>query len=307
MEAYKLGDYVKLERSFNKIVICGMGGSAIAGMLLQNYLDIKIPVFVINDYSLPQYVDKEALIFISSYSGNTEEAISCYREARRRESQMVVMTSGGKLLQMAQGDKLQAVLIPKRLQPRNALAYGFFPILRIVENVRLIPGQSKHVQEAVKTLQSKGWDTMAKQLADKLYEKVPFIYASTRFSAVAYRWRTQVNENAKALAGHHVLPEMNHNEINGFEHQNAPLHLVFISSDQDHRRVQKRVKITKQLLRDDVEITEIGVKGKSFLTELFTAVYIGDLASYYLAIKYGTDPSPVEIIEKLKKELGPFL
>ncbi len=307
MEAYRLGDYVKLERPFNKIVICGMGGSAIAGMLLHDYLDISIPVIVVNDYSLPKHVDKDALVVASSYSGNTEETISCYREARKRQAQIIVLTSNGRLLQMAQGDKVQVVLIPKRLQPRNALAYGFFSILRVVENAQLIRGQEVEVQETVKALQKKGWDRMAQELAEKMHGKVPLIYASNRFSAVAYRWRTQVNENAKAMAGHHVLPELDHNEINGFEHQNAPLHCIFLSSDTNHRRVQKRVKVTKALLRDDVEVTEIGIKGKTFLTELFTALYIGDLASYYLALKYGTDPSPVPIIENLKKEMGPFL
>jgi glucose/mannose-6-phosphate isomerase len=314
-ESYGSEVRIKLKGAPDNILICGMGGSGIAGQILRSYAEnsgLKIPIFTINDYAFPSYVTKNSLFIISSYSGNTEETISCYKEASRKGHNIIVITSGGKLMEYATRDKNALIALPKGLQPRNALAYLFFPILKIMENNGLIENQSSFVKNLIDSLHknAKKFNEEAEALAGQLDERIPVIYSSTVFSAVAYRWKTQFNENAKTIATYHVFPELDHNELNGFKNCPWPLHVIILKDERDHRRVQKRMNITKNLIKEvnpEVKFTEITIRGDDLLTRLFSAVLLGDLTSFYLAMKYATDPTPVDIIEKLKKEMGPFV
>ncbi|GIU69647.1 MAG: hypothetical protein KatS3mg002_0883 [Candidatus Woesearchaeota archaeon] len=150
----------------------------------------------------------------------------------------------------------------------------------------------------------------SEKIANQLLGKIPIIYSSSRFYPVAYRWKTQFNENSKTSSYCNVFPELDHNEINGFKNSEFPLHLIFIRDEEDHKRVQKRMSITKNLIKSEnpkITFTELSLKGNNLLTRMFSCIYLGDLTSFYLAMKYSTDPTPVEIIEKLKKELGHYL
>ena len=308
-DAYRLGNYIKVEKPFERIAVVGMGGSAIGGTLLKNYIEseLDMPFYVFRNYNLPKFVDNKTLVFAVSYSGNTEETLGAYREARKRGCPLVAMASGGKLMNMAEGDRIPFVPIPKGMQPRSAYIYSFFPMLATLENHRLVKGQAKLVSGVINQLKKPGFEKVAKNLAEKLYEKTPIIYASTKFAAVAYRWRTQINENCKILAIHHIFPEQNHNELSGFENPQGLFHLIMLESALDHRRVQKKMKICEKIFRKTVETTVLNLKGENYLSQMFTAIYIGDLMSYYLALRYRVDPSPVKYVEELKKEMGPFI
>jgi glucose/mannose-6-phosphate isomerase len=318
-EAYSLGRTIQLKGSPTQIFVCGMGGSSISGQLLEAYfrmLKIKIPVFTIQDYSLPEFADKNSLIFIVSYSGNTEESISCYREALKRNLNIIIITTGGKLEEYSRINRLPCVLIPKGYQPRNAVAYLFFPMLKILENAGVVANNSEDIKNLIDSLKKNqsSFDRIGYDISLKLFGKLPVIYASPNFYPVAYRWKCEINENTKIPAFCHKFPELNHNELNGyvnFNKINIPIHIIILQDQDDHRRTIKRMEITRKLIKemtnDGIKFTEITIKGDSILTKMFTTIYIGDLVSYYLAINYATDPSPVDVIEKFKKEMGPYI
>lgn len=297
----------------SSIIICGMGGSGIAGQIIAAYAkDAKIRISCVNDYDIPASADKNTLFIISSYSGNTEETLSCYKQATKISENVIVITSGGKLLESAQKQNHPCIQLPKGLAPRNAIAFLFFPILRILEKVAVVENQDRYVKDLISTLtkNSSALDRQARELAAAIDGRIPIVYSSSGFAPIAYRWKTQFNENAKTLAAYHVFPELDHNEINGFYNTKWPLHIIMLKDESDHRRVHKRMAITKSLIKQanpDIKFTEISIKGDDLLTRMFTTIYLGDLTSFYLAMKYATDPAPVEIIERLKKEMGPFI
>ena len=181
-----------------KIVIAGMGGSSIAGAVLASYMHKSpIPVFVSREYALPEHVDRNTLVFAISYSGNTEETLSSVRTAFRKGAQPVAVTSGGKLLRKFREHKLPLITLPSGLQPRASLAYQFIPILRLLGKMNLISDPSRDIRKTIDALRKASYAARAKSLAGKLIGKVPIIYASERMGSVAYRWKTQFNENAK--------------------------------------------------------------------------------------------------------------
>lgn len=313
--AYGIEVNIKLKGHPENIIICGMGGSGIAGELLSAYLadqGLKIPIHNVHDYSLPVYTSKNSLIIISSYSGNTEETVSLYRQALKKGHNIIIITTGGKLLEYAKDNNIPHVIIPKGLQPRNAVAYLFFPILKILEINKLIEDQSSYIKNLLNTLNKNAgnYDKQAVSLADELYGRIPIVYSSSLYYSVAYRWKCEFNENAKIISYSNVFPELDHNEINGFKNSKWPLHIIILKDEYDNKRIIKRMQITKNLIKQenpDIKFTEITIKGDDLLTRMLSAIYLGDLISYYLALKYSTDPTPVEIIEKLKKELGPYI
>ncbi len=303
-EAVKLAKDVKITEPIKNIMVAGMGGSAVSGDILKAYLKDKINVEVNKNYFLPELAGKETLLFILSYSGNTEETISAFRRAQRKNMNMVIITSGGKLEELSKISKTPCIIIPRGFQPRAAIAYLFFPMLAVLYNSHLIDNPVEDVKKTIKALKNPQFKERAQDLAEKLVEKIPLIYASERMGVVAYRWKTQFNENAKIHAFFHVFPELDHNELVGYGNIKAGYHVIIIKDDDDYVKVKKRMDITKRLISEaGINVTEMVIKGDCFLTKLFSAVYLGDLTSYYLALKYGTDPTPVDIIEELKKEL----
>jgi glucose/mannose-6-phosphate isomerase len=318
-ESYGMDIKISLNVKPTNIFICGMGGSSIAGQLIETFLkaeDIGIPVYAVEDYSLPRYTDKNSLVIISSYSGNTEETISCYREALRRSLNMIIITSGGKLSEHAAANRIPIINIPKGLQPRNAIAYLFFPIIRILENAGIIGPQDGNVKSLISSLQKNGrsYQESAEGISEKLHGRLPIIYSSEKLYSVAYRWKCEFNENSKIPSFCHRFPELDHNEIVGYVNHaklSIPMHVIILRDDHDHRRVLKRMDITKKLIKeatkDGVTFTDIHITGDNILSRIFMTIYLGDLVSYYLALRYGTDPTPVELVEKLKKDMGPFI
>lgn len=287
---------------FDKIVVAGMGGSAVGGDLLKSYMrNSRIPVFVVRDYKVPEFVDEKTLFFAVSYSGNTEETISAYSNAVKKKAQIVAITSGGQLAAMAK----KVIKIPSGLQPRAALGYLFFPVLGVLVNSGIVEVKSSEITEMIDILsKTEDFKVVGERIAKKIQNKTPIVYASELFSAVAYRWKTQFNENSKVAAFHHVFSEMNHNEIAGYQNTNkSDFIAIFIRDKDDNERIKKRMDITKEIISTRVDVEEIFTKGESLLSKIFSGIYYGDFASYYLAVANKIDPTPVTVIENLKKKL----
>jgi len=288
------------------VIVSGMGGSALPGDILKCYLrhELKIPLIVSKDYFLPKFAGKNSLVFVASYSGNTEETISSLKEAARKNCKVVCIASGGKIEEHAKVHNLPFIKIPEGLQPRAAIGYMFFAMLKIIQNCKLIESKEKDVERAEKALRKDIYDELAKKLSAKLVDKIPLIYASDDLGCVAEKWKISFNENSKIHAFYNIVPEMNHNELVGYTNVKGNFHVIIIKDDEDFRRIHDRFKVMKEVIKEhDVPVTEIEIKGDCYLTKIFSAIYIGDWTSYHLALLYGTDPTPVDIVEKFKKKI----
>ncbi len=297
-EAYKLRRKIKVKGSFKNAVVCGMGGSGIAGHLIKSF-EKKIPIYVHNDYGIPGVVDNNTLVIIISYSGNTEETLSSYKEAKKKKAKIISITSGGTL---AEKDK-NAIIVPPGLPPRAAMGYLFIPALVAMAKANIISDQDAAIRESVKGLVSKACSREGFMLAKKMDKKIPVFYGSEDMRGVAYRMKCQINENAKQPAFYNVFPEMNHNEINGFKKQGKKIVPVFIMNNKDNIAIKKRMDVTKRLIKEQTNVAELQAKGKSHLAKMLRTIYVGDFASYYLSLMNKQDPAPVPLISKLKERL----
>jgi glucose/mannose-6-phosphate isomerase len=321
-EAVEIGARANLGRlpsRFSSIVMTGMGGSAIGGDLLRSYLleELEVPFLVSRSYRLPRFVNRSSLVIISSYSGDTEETLSAYRDARKRGARILCLTTGGEVEKMARRNGHPCIKVVPGLQPRAALGYSFFPLLVVFSRLCLIRPRQNDVEETVKCLRSssrilsnpQNARNKALALARAMRGKIPIIYsASDRFGAVNVRWRGQMSENAKQLAFGNVLPEMNHNEIAGWNVNRKLLKrmmVIFLRDREVHHRVCLREEATMKILRSRAAgVMEVWSEGSSLLTRIFSLVYLGDWVSYYLAILNKQNPTPVKAIEHLKGELS---
>lgn len=322
-EALAIGRGVKVPAGYSSvsnIVITGLGGSAIGGDFLRLFATdkLEIPVIVNRDYKLPRFVNNQTLLFAVSYSGNTEETLSAYSQARQQGARIVVLTNGGKLRELAEKDGVPAIVVPAGISPRAATGYLLIPALAVLETLGLLNELSPEITEAVAVLRNLREQlkpdlpedrNQAKQLARRVYSKIPVIWAASGNTEVtATRWKGQINENGKAPAYWNVFPELNHNEIVGFEEPVEllkNLEVIILRDKDDHPRVQKRMEITKEIIKDVVSgLTEVWSTGESRLARMFSLTYVGDYVSVYLAALYGIDPTPVQNIDYLKNKLA---
>ncbi len=322
-EAWTIGESLKVDKNLarqaNHIVFTGLGGSAIGADLIKGYVqnEIRCPILVNRSYVLPRFVTSQTLLVVSSYSGNTEETISAYLEGKEREARIVAISSGGEVEKLAQRYGDPHIKIPSGFPPRVALGYSVIPLLLLLDRLGLIHFQKSDFDETVALLKSSRGKIKpnaegrneAKELATLFYNRYPLFYsAADHFEVVALRWRGQMEENAKALATHHVLPEMNHNEIVGWCHPQEMLKnfvAVFLRDREEHPRVQIRMKITQDLIeKQGAKVVQVWSEGQSLLARIFSLIYKGDFASFYLAILYGVDPTAVKVIDYLKGELA---
>ncbi|MBL7155696.1 MAG: bifunctional phosphoglucose/phosphomannose isomerase [Candidatus Omnitrophica bacterium] len=322
-DALYIGKNTKIAPSYKKsyanIVFTGLGGSAIGADVVKGYLENELerPVVVNRNYTLPHFTGRDSLVFAISYSGNTEETLSAYNEAKKKNANVVVITSGGKLKDLALKNKDVISVIPKGYPPRCALGYSFIPALATLSKLGLIKSKEGEIKKAIrflgalrdKTLTAgvKKSANLAKEIARKIYKKFPTIYASARMESAATRWRDQFAENAKTLSSMHVFPEMNHNEIVGWVNPRGLLKdfvAIILKDKDDHPRIQKRMEITKTIIRKEkFSVLEVKSQGNSFLERMLSLIYIGDFTSFYLAILNRINPTPVDRITYLKKRL----
>ncbi|MFH1646681.1 MAG: bifunctional phosphoglucose/phosphomannose isomerase [Chloroflexota bacterium] len=303
----------------NKVVVLGMGGSAIGGDLVRSLAqaEARIPVIVHRDYGLPAFVDAKTLVIASSYSGNTEETLSAFEPALKTGARILAMTTGGKLMDMAGAKKIPVFKIDYKAQPRAALGYSFIPTLAVLQKLGFLSDKAADVDEAVEVLEKMSArldersplaSNPAKQLAQRLYGCLPVVYGAGIAAEAAHRWKTQINENAKAWAFYEVFPELNHNAAVGYPLPKAiaqKVRVVLLRSPSFNDRVKLRYEVTCELLkRAGVAYEFVDSEGKSPLAQMLSLVFHGDLTSYYLAILNGVDPSPVEVISYLKDKLA---
>jgi glucose/mannose-6-phosphate isomerase len=312
-DAYQIPDTLKFDfktEEIDEVVFAGMGGSAIAGIVMRDYfndIDSNFKITVANDYHLPRHISKKALIICVSYSGNTEETLSMFKDAQRKKIKIMSICSNGKLEEISNNYRVPLVKIPKRIHPRQAFPYLFFTAIKILEKIGKIETHEAIIKSLVKAISSKNFEKVAIELAKKLYKKRIFIYTSNRLEGIAYRWKTQFNENSKVPASYHFFPEVCHNELCQYMADMKDSHVVIFKTNEEERRMQKRIEITKKLMSKTCEVTELDITGTNMLTKIYTAIIIGDLTSYYLAIRYRRDPSDDSIIGELKKDLGPWI
>jgi glucose/mannose-6-phosphate isomerase len=307
-EAATLAKDISIQLPIENVVLTGMGGSGLPGELLASYADLPLPLIINKNYDLPKIVKSRSLIFVVSYSGNTEETIAAFKAARRKNARLIAIASGGKLEELAKKERVPFIKVPAGIQPRAALPYLFFPVLSILNNAKLLPFPSDEVKETIAAVKSPHYKERARALAEKLVDKIPLIYSSEKLKAVAYKWKINFNENSKTHAFYNVFPELNHNELVGYTKLAGNYHVIMLEDEFDNRRVKERMKITKQLIADKgVDTTLISISGNSLLSRMFSAIHLGDLTSYYLAELRGIDPEPVAMVENLKKKLGKFV
>lgn len=308
---------IDLDIPIDSIVFAGMGGSAISGDLVIACTEdnLELPMVVSRDYDLPAFVSDTTLVYILSYSGNTEESLSAYEKARERNASMVCVTSGGKIDALARRDNVPVFKIPGGQPPRTALAYLMLPILISLSRLGLIEEMTVDLDEAYELLLrlSRAYhpekrNNLALEVASKLAHKIPIIYSATQtMKTVSMRWKCQFNENAKIHSFFNVFPEMNHNEIVGYDQlpeifQN--FQVIYLQDIDDNCRIENRMDVTEEILkRQYMSVLRFHTEGRSKLARLFSLIYLGDMVSYYLAIQNGVDPTPIENINILKQEL----
>ena len=301
-----------------QVVIVGMGGSAIGGDLVRTYARDRspAPISVVRDYQLPHAVGEGTLVIASSYSGGTEETLAAYDEATARGAAVYVVTSGGELRDLAGQNELPHVVIPGGMQPRAALGYSLGAVLRIADKLGLCSVPEAEFSEALDVMHARVAALSdpnandALELARKLHGKIPVVYTGPGLmEAVGVRWRNQIQENAKQLAFGNQFAELNHNEIMGWERApeavRALLHVVVLRDPGDHAQIQKRIDVTRDLLRGQAAgWSECSPEGEGRLARMLSAIQLGDFVSFYLAMLVGVNPTPVETIQQLKRTLA---
>ncbi len=304
---------------FKTVLIAGMGGSAVGGLLLNDWLlyTTKKPIQVSRGYHLPGWVNEDTLVFAVSYSGNTEETLSQYHQAMEKGCKIICFCSGGELEKLAKDNNQPVVYFPKGVQPRAAIPFQFFALAAVAKNVGLV--QDDQWDEVLETLHvsrvlaesmkasTPMEENMGKQLADLINGYIPFIYAPRQFQAVAYRYSTQFNENSKSPAATNFFPEMFHNSImarEGSEDLLCGNIAIIIKDSGENARLKKKIEVARDLMAEKFgKVVEVETVGKANLTRMMSALLIGDFTSAYLGILYGIDPSTTDSIISLKASM----
>lgn len=307
-----------LQNSFKpqNIVYVGMGGSALAGLISQTWPGYNLPFELVRGYSLPKYVNQDTLIILSSYSGDTEETISALNEGLKKTKQVVLISSGGKLEEIASRKNLTFIKIPAGLQPRYAVFYNLKVLVDLFFNLGLVTkdkilelkNASKFLKESIQEFIPENIlaNNLAKQIALKSSGKSLVIYSGPKFFPAAYKWKISFNENAKQIAWCNQYSEFNHNEFIGWTKQPIlkPYQVIQIESNLEDPRIQKRFQISRKLLSGLMPDPEVIIpKGNNLIEQLLYAIVLGDFTSIYTALLSNVNPEPVKLIEKLKKEL----
>ncbi|VVB76162.1 Bifunctional phosphoglucose/phosphomannose isomerase [Candidatus Tiddalikarchaeum anstoanum] len=303
-EAKKLGANIKFE-DIKNVIVCGMGGSALAGDFVRTIFYPNLRITVLKDYLLPDYVDNTWLCICISYSGNTEETISAYEQAVKKTKNVAVICSGGKLAELSKKNNNQLIIVPTGLQPRLAFAYQALPIINILTNSNIVKFDIEKEGKQVDNIVWTDFEKEANKTMENL-EGTPIIYVSSRNDAVGYKWKISFNENAKTPAFYNVYPEFNHNEINGFGNTSNKFTIIMVTDSEDYIRVKKRFAVVTDIFREKgLNIIELKLEGKNRLAKLVYGMLLADWVSYLYAKKTGVDPMNVPIVEDLKKRLRP--
>ncbi|MDQ4149859.1 MAG: bifunctional phosphoglucose/phosphomannose isomerase [Actinomycetota bacterium] len=303
----------------SSVLVTGMGGSGISGDLMNAVLGSGFPhvAYTCKGYDLPGWVGEETLVLAVSYSGRTEETLQAFEKAFARGASLVTISAGGPLADLGESRRCPAVVLPPGLQPRAALGYMSMALLGIcqrmgwtdleadvVETVELL---GKRIDEYGRRSPASG--NPAKQLAARLVHRLPLVYGSEGLAEVAaYRWKCQFNECSKIASYNHFFPELDHNEISGWagtDRLDCPTTVIVLRHRHEHPRVERRIEVTLPLIAERVTaVEEVHAGGDSPLANLMDLICLGDFAATYVALLSGVDPSKVELIDEVKRQLG---
>lgn len=315
-----LAGNIKIPGDFKNIVVSGMGGSALPVNLLQIYCDQILKtnskfkpfeIYINRYYTLPrQSYSPNSLNIISSYSGNTEETVSSLEEAHKANLPFVGISGGGKLEELCKKYGAPHIKLPipyPNFQPRMGTGYFFGAMLKLLINQGLLSDTTKEVLSLAEKLNGsmKENEIRGRELSRKLKGKTPVIYAPSKYKSVAMVWKIKINENAKTPAFWNFFPEANHNEMVGFTNPQAKFFIIMLRDLEDHPRNQRRYESTAALLKEKgIESEILEMEGGDVFSKIFLSISLADWTSYYLALEYGQDPTPVDMVENLKKILS---
>ncbi|MCK9378905.1 MAG: bifunctional phosphoglucose/phosphomannose isomerase [Candidatus Moranbacteria bacterium] len=310
---------IKVEGVFKSVTLSGMGGSALPGNVLRVFINDlfkrnsgdkrRLAIYQNRFYSLPPEAYEESLNIICSFSGNTEETVASFEEAIENNLVCVGISSGGKIEQMCKEYGIPHVKLPipyENFQPRMAIGYFFVAIFQILVNAGLVDDATDELVLMAENLkeETEKIEEVGRRLAEKIKGKTPIIYSSTKFKPVAMIWKIKINENAKTPAFWNFFPELNHNEMVGFTNPQANFIALMLKDIEDEAQNQKRFDVTAEVLRGkNVSVEVIEMEKGSVFYKIFATLYLGDWMSYYLALEYGQDPTPVDMVENFKKML----
>jgi glucose/mannose-6-phosphate isomerase len=299
------------------LVVAGMGGSAIGGALARAALGdhASRPIFVTRAYGLPTWTTPDTMVLCASYSGDTEETLACYESAGALGARRTVVTTGGRLAEMARADGVPVIPLPGGFQPRAAVAYMIVASLEVAALCGAGPRLTSEIDVAASHIEQlvAEWgpdapeESLAKEIARGLYGTTPVIVGAGLTTPIAYRWKTQINENAKQPAFFHELPELDHNEIVGWEGARdvGRFSALFLDDSDAHPRVKERMALTEGLIAENaVASFHLETRGQTAIERVVSLVLLGDLVSIYLAALRGVDPGPVKVIDELKAALA---
>ena len=313
-EAKIIADKAVISESKNiqTIVITGLGGSGIGGTIITELIadSCSVPITINKDYFLPAFVNENTLVIISSYSGNTEETLSAMQIAISKKAQIVCITSGGKILELAKQHQFDFIEIPGGKPPRACIGFGLVEMIQVLvakgfADKKLFSDLEKSI--ALLDKENDSIKLEAKKIADRLLNKFPILYSLGSCEGAVVRFRQQINENSKMLCGHHTFPEMNHNELVGWTTKNESLVVVTFHTSFDYARTKKRYDVCKPIFEKySSGVIDIVAKGESKLEQFFYLINIGDWISCYIADLRGIDPVEVNVIDHLKGELAKF-
>lgn len=313
-DAIKLGKAAKLKKLQKPIavIICGLGGSGIGGKIVSQLVrtTADCPIETNNSYSLPGYVGEDSLVIICSYSGNTEETLSALEEAQLKKAQILCITSGGKVKEIAEKNEYPCLLIPGGQPPRSQFGYSSIQLLFVMHALGFLEDAFVKELDAAVALIEHDIDLikkLASRIARKISRRVPVIYAENNYEGVAIRWRQQFNENAKMLCWHGVIPEMNHNELVGWAGGDERFAVIILRNQDDFIKNKIRTDISQEIIsRKSDMVMEVASKGDSAIEHVFYLVHLGDWMSYFLAKERKVDPVVINEIDHLKSELSKY-
>ena len=312
-EALEIGKKSQLEgvkNPISNILICGLGGSGIGGTIVKDLLSkkISIPISSTKGYDVPGFVNEETLVIACSYSGNTEETLIALDKCLEKKAEVSIITSGGKLHKIAKEKNLNHILIPGGHPPRAMFGYGFTEIFFMLKNYGIIDGEFiKDFEKSISLLKKENTNIIKKAelLAKKLFKTTPIIYVAEGFEGVAIRLRQQINENSKMLCWHHVVPEMNHNELLGWRTNVDNLSVLYLRNENDFYRNNKRIEINKSVIKGYTDnVFETWSVGDSDLQNTLYHINLGDWISWFLSDLNKVDAIEIDVINFLKEELS---
>lgn len=304
--------YKTPKNEIRNVVICGMGGSGIGGKIVAQWIEqeISLPIVFAQDYGLPQFVNEHTLIIGSSYSGNTEETLSSVELGLKRGAHVICICSGGLIQELCNSKNIDVVIVPGGNPPRTALAFSIVQLLNIFTQLKFISDNSlKNIQSAKELIEKdiKNIHEEAKKLAHFLTTSTVAIYSASNYEGIAIRARQQFNENGKVLCWHHVIPEMNHNELVGWSGGDQRYGALFLDSEDWNPRNTKRLEFSLDCIKEKTDnIFILKSKGNNLIERSIYFIHIIDWASFYLSEMLNVDPIEIKVINKLKSTLSEF-